>query len=157
MHLNAKWSPLYVAFLLLFISKPLYAQLSTVSTAFTGSAIETFEEFNPADVYGSSVPIPIFSGLATMSGPAEYIWVNGSILDPYTFALGNNGGGNITAKSSDGNQGFGMSVPNGTNVINFSTPVVEFGGYWASAVDNSFTPATKFHFYDASGASIGGG
>jgi hypothetical protein len=141
------------ASLLLIASDRLYAQLSTVSTAFTGSAIETFDEFNPGAV---SVPLPIFSGLATISGPADYIWVNGAIGDPNVFYLGKLGGGSVTAQSYDGNQGFGMSVGQGSNVISFSTPVLEFGGFWASGVSGvNSRPPILFDFYDAFGNLIG--
>jgi hypothetical protein len=148
MRINAQWSRLCVAFLPLLISNPLYARLSAVPTEFTGSAIESFEEFSQADVFDlNNVPIPIFSGQATISGPAEYIWRNGTIGDPATFALGN-----VTAQAHDGNQGFGTSVAFGTNVISFSTPVSEFGGYWASG-----TPIQPilFRFYNFTGGVIG--
>jgi len=134
---------------LLLLSGQAFAQLSAIPTEFTGSATETFEELSRVNVQALvNVEVPIFSGLATISGPNEYIWLNGTQLGyPGTFGLGY-----YNARAHDGNQGYGTSLAYATSRITFNTPISGFGGYWGCA---STTTPMVFAFYDANGASIG--
>ena len=133
----------------LLLTGKAFAQLNTIPSEFTGSAIETFEELSRANVSAlQNVEVPIFSGLATISGPNEYIWLNGTQLAyPGTFGLGY-----YNARAHDGNQGYGTSLAYGTSRITFATPINEFGGYWGCA---STTTPMVFAFYDGNGAAIG--
>ena len=133
---------------LLLVARQGFAQLSAIPTEFTGSAVETFEELSRANVSGlQNVQVPIFSGLATIAGPNEYIWLNGPLGYPGTFGLGP-----YSARAHDGNQGYGTSLSYGTSTITFSVPVSDFGGCWGCA---STTTPIVFTFYDRLGASIG--
>ena len=125
------------------------AQLQSLPNAFLGNATETFEELSRDNVQAlQNVQVPIFSGLATISGPNEYTWLNGTQLGyPGTFGLGP-----YNARAHDGNQGYGTGVAYGTSRITFSVPTGEFGGYWGCA---STTTPMIFSFYDPQGGFIG--
>ena len=139
----------YAGCSLLLASSGTFAQLSTVSAEFSGSAIETFEEYSRAQVSDwNYVPLSIFSGLATISGPHAYIWLNGTQLGyPGTFGLGP-----YNARAHDGNQGYGNSISYGTTTVTFAAPIGAFGGYWGCA---STTTPIVFTFYAPSGTLIG--
>lgn len=65
----------------LLLTGKAFAQLYTIPDEFTGSAVGTFEELSRANVSAlQNVEVPTFSGLATISGPNEYIWLNGAQL-----------------------------------------------------------------------------
>jgi hypothetical protein len=111
--------------------------------------METFEEYNRAQVSDwHYVPLSIFSGSATISGPHAYIWLNGTQLGyPGTFGLGP-----YNARAHDGNQGYGNSISYGTTTVTFDSPINAFGGYWGCA---STTTPIVFDFYDPSGTLVG--
>lgn len=140
---------LFTALCLSLSSGQAQAQPQRVTGEFAGTAIETFEGFSRDNVQARvNVPLPIFSGLGAISGPNEYIWINDPRLAyPGTFGLGP-----YTAKSHDGNQGYGTGLSYGTSHISFSVPVLAFGGFWASAEPE--TPIV-FNFYDLQGALLG--
>jgi hypothetical protein len=124
-------------------------QLLRLADEFSGTAIETFEGLSRNDISAlNNVEVPIFSGLATISGPNEYIWLNGTQLGyPGTFGLGY-----YNARAHDGNQGYGTSLSYGTSRITLNQPAYAFGGYWGCA---STTTPMVFAFYDLNGGLIG--
>jgi hypothetical protein len=126
------------------------AVIERLATPFsgTGTAIEDWESFTRSETGWQNVPVSIFSGAATITGPNEFIWLNGrSLNDPGTFGLGP-----FIARSHDGNQGYGTSLAQGATTITFTSPIDQFGGYWGSAVP---AQPINFSFFDALGDLIG--
>jgi hypothetical protein len=126
-------------------TRSLRADITLIAEPFTGSAVETWEEFPVANP-GS--PATIFGGQATISGDNPFVWMT-------TFVLGTPGGlglGPFPARAFDGTHGYTTSVSPGTARISFQSPVADFGGYWGYAVGY---PAASFMFYDSEGALIG--
>ena len=134
-------------------SPALFAAI-TYDAPFTGDAFESWEEFSLGQ---TTSPLTIFGGAATISGSGQTIWQT-------TSTVGGPGGFGIAFMGSldspafrdavafDGTQGYG-TIGGGT--ITFSSPVSDFGGYWASATYWFSTPAVSFTFYDSQGLSIG--
>ena len=121
------------------------AGVTSLPAPFTGDFRETWEQF-PVDYPGS--PVTIFGGQATISGGNPFVW-----MTTYTFGTpGGLGLGAFTAKAFDGTHGYVTSISPGTAVINFQSPVSDFGGYWGYATEY---PAAIFNFYDSLGSLIG--
>lgn len=136
--------------LALIVRPSAQAALQRVSTEFAGSALENWETFSRANVLGlSGVLLPIFGGVATITGPNEYIWISQiGIADPNSGGFGL---GAYAARSHDGSQGYGTSLSFGTSSIVFNTPVTQFGGFWGSA---STTDPITFNFYNTQASVI---
>lgn len=121
------------------------ADITRIARPFTGDFMETWEGFPVANP-GS--PLPIFSGLATISGENPFVWMT-------TFSLAMPGGlglGPFPARAIDGTHGYVTGVSPGIGRVDFQSPVTHFGGYWGYAVGY---PAAAFSFYNSQGSLIG--
>lgn len=116
-------------------------------TEFAGTHLEDWESYRRSDILGvSGLKLPVLGGLGTITGSYEFIWLTQfGVADPNTGGFGLGG---FAARAHDGLQGYGTSLERGTTSLQLTTPVLGFGGYWASAL-----PARpiEFTFFDEQG------
>ena len=123
---------------------------------FAGTASETWEGFlyyNENPNFYEVSPATIFGGRATITH--DFMAVYGP---PSTFGLGTSG----TAQVFDGVKGMGLDRSEefgaGPAIIDFSTPVTEFGAYWGAATgdggDLGDPAVVTVSFFDTGGGLI---
>ena len=118
---------------------------TVVSVAeFSGQFSESFEKFpfgdvtGPADQENLSGPVDILDGLGSLSGQHTLALRPLFIWGSNNFSLDDLGPheGNVAAVSHDGDKGLTLQPVLGINPtgrIEFTRPVVRFGGYWLHA------------------------
>jgi hypothetical protein len=119
---------------------------------FTGDISESWQGFqnymfNP-DFHEAS-PATIFGGQATITNPVMAIYEPGFA----EFGLGSSG---LCAQVADGTKAMGLNGPDQTAVIEFATPVTEFGAWWGGTTGGKFPDPNTIavSFYDADGVLI---
>lgn len=131
------------------LSSTAFCQLSAVGP-FSGSMSETFESFPNYSSGGHYDTLGIMGGGATMtsnSSGTNQVWV----YEPgvATWSLGGNGSAITHSGAKAGGLYFNQS-PVDVSIV-FSTAVNRFGGYFATASNET----TLISFYDANGGQIG--
>jgi len=119
---------------------------------FTGEISESWQGFpnyfqNP-DFYEPS-PATIFGGEATIANPLMVIYEPGYA----DFGIGSSG---LCAQTADGTRAMGLNAADQTAVIEFVTPVTEFGAWWGATTGGNFPDPNTItvSFYDTAGALI---
>ncbi|HKP02809.1 MAG TPA: hypothetical protein VJU77_05530 [Chthoniobacterales bacterium] len=112
---------------------------------FTGTHTETFEEFG-RQFFDDDQQIPVFGGIATLSGPRlETATSNQFYMCVYY------------ASPVDGSYFLGADQTGSSMTFSFSQPVSAFGAYWANLPDIRGCGGmdTYFTFLDAGGNELG--
>lgn len=104
---------------------------------FTGDVFEGFEAIGPPAPWDG--PMPIFGGAATFDDEFTDPWIATSL----------SGGDNVTVLPYDGNL-MGLA-PTGWSRFNFSTPIVQFGGFFATTMQAA---GGRANFYGEDGELI---
>ena len=119
---------------------------------FTGDISESWQGFqnymlNP-DFHEAS-PATIFGGEATIANPVMAIYEPGFA----EFGLGSSG---LCAQTADPTKAMGLNGPDQIAVIEFVTPVTEFGAWWGGTTGGNFPDPNTIvlSFYNTEGALI---
>lgn len=102
---------------------------------------ESFDNYNVGGFHYEPDGASIYGGIATISGSGSMAVYN---TTDAVFGLGTSG----VAQVADGLQGMGIDSQTGTGIINFSTPIIDFGAYWGASTNNEDPASIDFSFYD---------